>query len=229
MVAWSDGVLAALAYVSMLVATLRTGSRVLYLLEHKQIGVMEGPLILGPDDVAWQKENETLEISPLWELSNTFQQSVRLALDPGSMEYRVLSVEKPEREIVVKEPYNLSPFPVRKANEEHGTETPTDDTVEPDSAVDIDISVQDIVATKSNHKLSRRLPYFSSVSFGSIVRRIPGVSRWMGESDDASEEDTWLHEENGVDGTLHQTSDNNYQSLLIHQLCFFCFIYRMGL
>ncbi len=47
------------AYISTLVATLRAGSRTLYMATHNgTIGQMEGPLILGPNDVVAVRNNE---------------------------------------------------------------------------------------------------------------------------------------------------------------------------
>ena len=91
-----EGVLATLAYVSVIVATLRAGSRALYLTEHDTIGVMQGPLILGPHEV----ENRSMA-SPIWDLSYPFQEGVRLALFPESFQY--------EEGNVTIEPYTMAP------------------------------------------------------------------------------------------------------------------------
>lgn len=77
-----EGVLATLAYASVIVATLRAGSRALYLTEHDSIGVMQGPLILGPQEV----ENRSM-VSSVWDLAYPFQEGVRLALFPESFQY----------------------------------------------------------------------------------------------------------------------------------------------
>lgn len=92
-----EGALVTLAYAYVLVATLRAGSRALYLSEHASIGVMQGPLILGPHEV----ENGT-KASPVWDLSYPFQEGVRLALFPDLFQYQ-------EGEIVEAESYNLAP------------------------------------------------------------------------------------------------------------------------
>jgi len=84
MVVWLDGALAVLAYASTIIATLRAGSRGLYLMEHDQIGVMDGQLILGPTG-----RNET-ESSLLWELSFAFQESVRLSVAPHLFAYELV-------------------------------------------------------------------------------------------------------------------------------------------
>lgn len=66
---FTDIFLTSLAYASIIIATLRARSRLLYVLEHGSIGAMEGPLILGP--------NETKDIAcanPVWDLSYAFQQ-----------------------------------------------------------------------------------------------------------------------------------------------------------
>ena len=208
MVTWSDGVLAALAYVSTLVATLRAGSRVIYLLEHNQIGVMEGPLILGPHDIAWKKSNETLQISPQWELSYAFKQSVLLALDPGSMEYRVLSIETCKREEDTTESYNLSPFPVKIIEAENVVDDmkPSADTSDHGGET-VESCVDEVIASKSYDKLGQRKSNFlSSLSFGSIVRRIPVARRWVGLSDDSDDEDIWSQDID--DGTWLRTDED---------------------
>ena len=84
MVVWIEGVLAVLAYASTIIATLRAGSRGLYLVEHDHIGVMDGPLILGPSD-----RNESVT-SQLWELSFAFQESVRLSVSPHLMDHELV-------------------------------------------------------------------------------------------------------------------------------------------
>jgi len=79
---FADLILSSLAYASMIIATLRAGSRVLYLTEHDCIGVMQGPSILGPNDV-----DNLADATPLWDLSHAFQQGVQLALYPEDFEY----------------------------------------------------------------------------------------------------------------------------------------------
>ena len=84
MVVWIEGALAIVAYASTIIATLRAGSRGLYLVEHDHIGVMDGPLILGPSD-----RNESVA-SQLWELSFAFQESVRLSVSPHLMAHELI-------------------------------------------------------------------------------------------------------------------------------------------
>jgi hypothetical protein len=96
---WIDVALKAVALVSAMIATLRAGSRAVYLLENGSIGVMDGPLIL-------PSKNET---NPMFELSEAFRHCVRLSLFPQFYEkttrrsHKILS---PPRE-----PYRLSPAP----------------------------------------------------------------------------------------------------------------------
>jgi len=81
----------AIVSVSAAIATLRAGSRLLYILHHGDIGVMNGPLILGPSDNSLQPTSTQLnstgfnatcenKISALWEYTFAFQQAVRLSL-----------------------------------------------------------------------------------------------------------------------------------------------------
>ena len=72
-----------LAIAATMIATLRAGSRVVYLIQqpsHAGIGIMPGPTIDPPS--SFQNKNETT-ISPssvaLWELSEAFRHAVRLA------------------------------------------------------------------------------------------------------------------------------------------------------
>lgn len=56
-----EGVLVIISYISTFVATLRATSRGLYLLEHGRIGIMDGPRILGPDDVRIRRKMRRLQ------------------------------------------------------------------------------------------------------------------------------------------------------------------------
>jgi len=101
-----EAVLSAVAYAAAIVATARAGSRATYMLTHggsDGMGMVDGPLILGPADVE-QRKRELIEsgvdwldyvgeeegggggsfqVSPLWESSFGFQQAVRLAMHVG--------------------------------------------------------------------------------------------------------------------------------------------------
>jgi hypothetical protein len=83
-----ERVLSAFALAQTIVATLRSGSRALYILRStagdgsSPIGVMVGPLILPP--VA----NST-DSSLLWEVSTSFRHSVELALNDGGNRNKV--------------------------------------------------------------------------------------------------------------------------------------------
>lgn len=181
MVAWStDGVLAALAYASTLVATLRAGSRALYLLEHDHIDVIEGPPILGP--------NETAEaVSPLWELTQLFQQSVRLALDPEHMEFRVLVVNTPQEKVRL-EPYSLSPWPTKKKVAKESA-VPVFNASDVEDPVCIEVDVDGIVSARSYEKLSKEPSFLSRVTPRNVLHRVPWAKRWMAE--DFSEDESF--------------------------------------
>lgn len=192
MVAWSDSVLAALTYVSTLVATLRAGSRALYLIEHEHIDVIEGPLILGPG----MKSNET---SPLWELAQLFQQGVRLALDPGSMEYRVLSVEKPHDEELVQKPYSLSPWPTKKAAVDVGIVSILTHAISVEDGF-TESTAEEIVSAKSYEKLGTSTSFLSLVFPRNILRRVPLVGGLMGHTDESAADDALSSDDNDLDG-----------------------------
>jgi hypothetical protein len=112
-----------LLYLTTVLATLRAGSRALYAIGHGgTIGLMDGPLILGPEDVLrLEKEScdryidgqfqddmddEPIQVSPLWQSTYAFQQAVKLLynLDEGDREHitklGVHSTTKQEREIL---------------------------------------------------------------------------------------------------------------------------------
>lgn len=104
-----EAVLSAVAYAAAIVATVRAGSRATYMLTHSGdsgsdgggMGMVDGPLILGPADVEKRKRDLVasgvdwldyveekdgaggFEVSPLWESSFGFQQAVRLAMHVG--------------------------------------------------------------------------------------------------------------------------------------------------
>ena len=84
-----------LLYFTTVLATLRAGSRALYALGHGgTIGLMDGPLILGPEDVQRlggeschhdlddqfrdDMDDDPIQVSPLWEPTYAFQQAVKL-------------------------------------------------------------------------------------------------------------------------------------------------------
>lgn len=101
-----EAVLSAVAYAAAIVATVRAGSRATYMLTHGDsdgggMGMVDGPLILGPADVERRKRELVesgvdwldyveekdgaggFEVSPLWESSFGFQQAVKLAMHVG--------------------------------------------------------------------------------------------------------------------------------------------------
>jgi hypothetical protein len=109
-----DGMLLMAAYATAIIASLQAGSRAKYLLEHNEIDIKDGPLILPPTD------NST---SPLWTLVQAFQQSVELGLayhlDEKLHEFTRQSVTSGKFDAGSNghvgdpkiEPYSLSPFP----------------------------------------------------------------------------------------------------------------------
>lgn len=77
----ADALLSVAAYALATIATLRAGSRVSYLISHDEIGVMEGPLILPPNNLT-NNDTEVVPTNPLYELADAFRLSVHLALSP---------------------------------------------------------------------------------------------------------------------------------------------------
>jgi hypothetical protein len=78
-----DLLIQAVIYTTTVIATLRAGSRAIYAIHHAEIGVMDGPLILSPQDVAAIKNqgDDEVEVSPLWEYAFGFSEAVRLLHD----------------------------------------------------------------------------------------------------------------------------------------------------
>ena len=71
-------------YATTAIATLRAGSRAIYAYNHEnEIGVMDGPLILSPQDIAKLREQGSMEgeVSPLWKSVHGFTEAVRLLHD----------------------------------------------------------------------------------------------------------------------------------------------------
>lgn len=72
------------ALAATVIATLRGGTRVLDAITHNDdLGVMEGPLILSPFDVdkRTNTDGECYTVSPLWELTYSFSEAVRILHD----------------------------------------------------------------------------------------------------------------------------------------------------
>lgn len=65
------------------IASLRAGSRALYSFTHDEIGMMDGPLILSPLDIAEirRQGNSDGEVSPLWESTFAFSEAVKILHD----------------------------------------------------------------------------------------------------------------------------------------------------
>ena len=78
-----EAIIQAVIYTTTAIATLRAGSRAIYTMSHDEIGMMDGPLILGPKDISEIREQGSMEgeISPLWESTFGFSEAVRLLHD----------------------------------------------------------------------------------------------------------------------------------------------------
>lgn len=78
-----ESVYQSIALAAAIIATLRAGSRALYSISNKnEIGIMDGPLILSPYDMKQLelegKDVSCFEVSPLWELTCSFSEAVKL-------------------------------------------------------------------------------------------------------------------------------------------------------
>lgn len=86
-------ILQGFVYVSTIVATLRAGSRLTFMMRHNgRIGEMDGPRILGPSDLNTEKIDaksinisleegvvQTASVSPLWTISYVFEKAVQFS------------------------------------------------------------------------------------------------------------------------------------------------------
>jgi hypothetical protein len=112
-----DGILHGFAILSAIAATLRAGSRAVYIAEHHVIGIMDGPLILPPSAASTttvvsppsSSSSNTIGVTTttsiqsshtaLYELSECFQHCVRLSILPTlyeNVEHHVLNGNGPE-------------------------------------------------------------------------------------------------------------------------------------
>lgn len=145
------------ACATAVISSLQAASRAKYLLEHNEIGIKDGPLILPPIG------NET---SPLYDLVQVFQRSVQLSLmfnmdgndygfvvQPSS---ELLGVSEEQNDYKISEPYSLSPFP-----------KPTSDKQDEmlDQLVDryIDQDDEDITSNESKSQVLSHVKYYLSL------------------------------------------------------------------
>jgi len=109
-----DTILAAIAYSASIIATIRTTSRLFYMTQHDgNIGLMDGPLILGPGDDDHDlpddyKKRKKVSASPLWEASYAFQRAANLGLMYGGLEQ--LEAEEEDYMEEEEEEYSMRDF-----------------------------------------------------------------------------------------------------------------------
>jgi len=119
---FGEAVLSAVVYVSAAIATIRAGSRLLYIMHHGHIGVMDGPLILGPLDSnlkpSLSSSNRTInsthmyeDVTPsLWEYTFAFQKAVCLSL--GNQNHALLTRNNNP---MVNRQYHIDPLGLDKS------------------------------------------------------------------------------------------------------------------
>ena len=184
-----EGVLATLAYASVIVATLRAGSRALYLTDHDTIGVMQGPLILGPQEV----QNRSMA-SPVWDLSYPFQEGVRLALFPETFHY-----EEGDGTIV---PYTMAPHahPVAPENVPEERLSPESlgggDEEENKTVESLEIADQTLtngrIHSYYDRFVKRPSSFFASKIQLSLSPRVETVRQWMSSQRHFSATKEWI-------------------------------------
>lgn len=101
---WLDVALKGIGLASTIIATLRAGSRAVFLVDRDAIGILEGPTITRPN--ASESDNDDGGTS-LFELSEAFRHCVRLSFAPHL--YENVKLRQPVSTVV--EPYPLSTRP----------------------------------------------------------------------------------------------------------------------
>lgn len=111
--------LSGVAFASTIIATLRAGSRAVYLMGHDGIGIMNGPMILPPvispsqqnvtDDDDDEEQRYPKGDPALYELSEAFRHAVRLSIIPN--DYDELRMAQPAMAHYVAEQYSFSQRP----------------------------------------------------------------------------------------------------------------------
>ena len=164
-----DEVFRLAACVTAVISSLQAASRAKYLLEHNEIGIKEGPLILPPIG------NET---SPLYDLVQVFQRSVQLSLmhrldgndygfvvQPSS---ELLGVSTEQNDYKLSEPYSLSPFPKPASDKQ-------DEIL--DQLVDryIDHGEEDNSSNESKSQVLSHIKYYLSLG-GRLDKFLPTTS-----------------------------------------------------
>lgn len=115
MIPWIDVALRSFAVISTIVATLRAGSRMLYIAAHQSIGVMNGPMILPPNNnninSTTNSSHTTGQSYALYELSESFKHCVRLSVAPSL--YQNVQQHVPHADtkgVDRKEPFHPRPY-----------------------------------------------------------------------------------------------------------------------
>jgi hypothetical protein len=159
---WVDVALKTVALASTIIATLRAGSRAVYLMEHDAIGIMDGPLIT-------KSVRDINETNPLLELSEAFRHSVRLSIAPQFYE-NVQTAQPVFQKAAVGRPYPLSPRPylelvehVSKKNSDDENDDDDDDNEEIITDEELDQMVEQMVTKQE--LMEDKTPSFSSSVF----------------------------------------------------------------
>jgi hypothetical protein len=154
---WVDLALKGVAVGSAIIATLRAGSRAVYLMEHDAIGIMEGPLIA-------KHVEEGNYTNPLFELSEAFRHCVRLSIAPQN--YKNVRLAQTSYLTTVVEPYPLSQRPVLV----EPPKTTQDDKVD-DKALDEEVEkmIQEAIETEMEKKSFLQRQWSRTTNVASFV------------------------------------------------------------
>lgn len=165
---WLDTALAGVSILSTVIATLRAGSRGIYLINHNAIGIMDGPRIQRPVG------NET---NMLFELSEAFRHSVRLSFATQYYENVTVcrTVSKVEEE--EKEAYTLYPKPYIEQNNNVCKDNQEVNSLQDEDEWDHNLSTKAALRFKTNDGTARiaELSVFSPNSFAHL-RSVFGIT-----------------------------------------------------
>ncbi|CAB9520382.1 Phosphatidylinositol 4-phosphate 5-kinase type-1 beta [Seminavis robusta] len=115
-----DSLLSVAASATAVIASLQAASRAKYLVEHQEIGVKQGPLILPPSTYNTSTTTSSTDELVLWDLVQVFQQSVQLGLQEPTLVFKDCTIHTDALEHLLQigkqqDPYSLSPYAYQAA------------------------------------------------------------------------------------------------------------------
>ena len=157
-------------------------------MEHDHIGVMDGPLILGPKDGA--------EVSPLWDLSFAFQESVRLAIAPDFIPHKLIDDTVTEQGHA--EPYSMDLAHMQPEKE-------LDEKEDLEDYIDILVRDEKVMKKRIRFLQWPSVPTFApraklhqaTIKMASIATYISAWRKALWKSTGRFDDEDWSHEDIG--------------------------------